>query len=633
MAMRLASAFVDIGSRDKKLKEGLAQSKRTVRDNVASMQNMLASAGVSLTGGGLLGFGVKMAAQAETARTAFDVIIKDTEKTTALLKKLDQFSVKTPFTPAEVRKAGQSLLAFRNTAKEIPDVLQMLGDAASGSNSELNELTRVFNKTKSVGKLTGETFEQFAERGVNLQAAITEMLGISGAEFVKMRAKGEISFDLVRKAMAKMTSEGGIFFNAMAKQSTTVKGLWSTLQGVGGKLGEIVGNVLLPPLKFVTAQFIKLGNAFMVANEASGGMLGQVTALTIGLGTLIGVMIAAKMAGITFAGAMRVALMASGVGILIVGLSAIVVGIIKARAAMKDLSSVSVEWREAIVRINDAWNTMQEAFSTIGQAVMDAIGGLSETLFGVQLSLSDVGTEAKGMFFNMLNAVTEFVQGAAEWFLVLVNNWRTALAILGQGAIVLGNRLLDIFTVTIPKIFGLFVNLMSSIVELFKKIPQVIQQVISGKSISDAIFDARDEVREKFSKKIAEDFKGAFGPSDRSKRELAQLGRLFGELNAEKEKLEAKRPEVTLPEKKAEVAQKKKTAASTAAATDKAVTVKAGMFGFGDLQKSFQEAFLKQKDPQAKLVKLGEQQKGLQEKQLTALEKIAEKPALPNATT
>ena len=63
-----------------------------------------------------------------------------------------------------------------------------------------------------------------------------------------MGSKRKITSQIMNEAFQTMTSEGGIFFNLMKKQSRTVGGRISTLVGKLQTIGIVIGEALLPAI-------------------------------------------------------------------------------------------------------------------------------------------------------------------------------------------------------------------------------------------------------------------------------------------------------------------------------------------------------------------------------------------------
>ena len=169
MASKLATAYVEVTADATKLENEMSDVRSSVMKETRALASAIGSLGIGAAAAALVKNTVGMASAAEQTAAAYEIILKDQEQAKKLLGDIETLSVKTPFEPGELKQGGRALLAFGATADEIVPSLRLLGDLAAGSGSQIQEIIRVFNKTRSVGKLTGETFEQFAERSINLQ--------------------------------------------------------------------------------------------------------------------------------------------------------------------------------------------------------------------------------------------------------------------------------------------------------------------------------------------------------------------------------------------------------------------------------------------------------------------------------
>jgi tape measure domain-containing protein len=106
----------------------------------------------------------------------------------------------------------------------------MLGDISSGAGTDLQGLVSVFNQVRGKGKLSAEEFQQFAERGVaGLREEIAKFKGISLESVGDSLSAGAVSAEDLESVFQRMTGSGGIFFQAMERQSETFMGKLSTL--------------------------------------------------------------------------------------------------------------------------------------------------------------------------------------------------------------------------------------------------------------------------------------------------------------------------------------------------------------------------------------------------------------------
>lgn len=173
----------------------------------------------------------KVGAEMEQTRIAFDVMLGSAEKGGEMFNQLKNFADVTPFDNATAYKAGQLLLNYGIEAKNIIPYLQMLGDASGGSTDKFNLLSLAFGQVAAKGRLMGQEALQMTESGFAPLQEISKMTGKSVAVLTKEMEKGQISFDMVVKAFQSATGEGGRFNGMMLKQSQTINGLISTIEG------------------------------------------------------------------------------------------------------------------------------------------------------------------------------------------------------------------------------------------------------------------------------------------------------------------------------------------------------------------------------------------------------------------
>lgn len=241
---------------------GMKRSRRELAgfaDTAASVTSRLAGL-VGITAGfGGLGFATKLAADAQSAEVGIENMIGSLEDTRALIAEINQFSAVTPFEPTELRQAAQSLLAYNFAADEIMPTLKTLGDVSAGSNTRLIELVNILGKVRDRGRVTAETLSEFGIRSASVMDSLAKQMGVSRSEVVKLASTGQISFNDLVSALKMMTTEGGLFAGAMAKQSETLNGKWSTLTGNVGQLAETIGSVLVPSL----SRMLDVGNSFL----------------------------------------------------------------------------------------------------------------------------------------------------------------------------------------------------------------------------------------------------------------------------------------------------------------------------------------------------------------------------------
>ena len=83
---------------------------------------------LGMLGGGAavagVGFGVKLAADAEQAKMAFEVMLHSASKAETMMRDLRKFAAATPFELPGITEAARALLAFSIPAEDVMGVLQ-----------------------------------------------------------------------------------------------------------------------------------------------------------------------------------------------------------------------------------------------------------------------------------------------------------------------------------------------------------------------------------------------------------------------------------------------------------------------------------------------------------------------------
>lgn len=215
-------------------------------------------AGLVSLGKTIFDLGVKQ----EQLNIAFSTFLGSADKARALISDLNEFAIVTPFTPDQVNNAAKALLAFGVAGDEIIPTLKQLGDVSAGTGKDLTEMAVIFGQIRSTGRLMGQDLLQLINAGFNPLQVISEKTGKSVAALKKEMEQGKISFEQVADAFKTATSEGGLFFNLMEKQSVSIGGLVST---IAGNIEEGFKNIFSQtqgPLKDFIDQLVRLSEAF-----------------------------------------------------------------------------------------------------------------------------------------------------------------------------------------------------------------------------------------------------------------------------------------------------------------------------------------------------------------------------------
>ena len=179
--------------------------------------------------GAMAAWGVKLSAQAETARVAFTTLTGSAENARALLDQLATFSAGTPFQLPDVQESARKLLAYGRGADAVAADLAVLGDIAAGTGKPLGDLTDIYGRVASTGRVTGDVLTQLLGRGVPIAAALADTMGVAEGDIRDMVSEGVVGFADFQRALESTTRAGGLLAGGMQAQSQTVAGMWSTL--------------------------------------------------------------------------------------------------------------------------------------------------------------------------------------------------------------------------------------------------------------------------------------------------------------------------------------------------------------------------------------------------------------------
>ncbi|HZI24553.1 MAG TPA: tape measure protein [Chryseolinea sp.] len=220
-------------------------------------------AGLTQLGKKILDLGIKQ----EQLNIAFTTFLGSASKAKTLLAELTKFSIVTPFSPDQVNQAAKALLAFGVKGREIIPTLKMLGDVSAGTGKDLTEMAIIFGQIRSTGRLMGQDLLQLINAGFNPLQIISEQTGKSVAKLKDEMEKGRISFEMVAGAFKTATSEGGLFFNLMDKQSVSIGGKLST---VAGNIEEVFKNIFSAtsgPLADFVDKLTTISEAFLLMSR------------------------------------------------------------------------------------------------------------------------------------------------------------------------------------------------------------------------------------------------------------------------------------------------------------------------------------------------------------------------------
>lgn len=245
---KLNTGIQNIQNNTKAAESGFKNLRTTIAGAAAAFGGLsIAGASVDFARGA-----IKAVADYEAVQISLETFLGSAEAAKTLFAELEQFSIKTPFTPEQVNDAAKSLLAFGTPVEELQTTLSRIGDVASATGKDFNELSVIYGKARVQGTLFAEDINQLTEAGVPVIQLFADQLGVSAGEVKKLGSEGKISFANLEQAFATLTSEGGRFFGLTEALSESTAGRLSTLEGNWAQLQRTVGEGLLPVFELLT---------------------------------------------------------------------------------------------------------------------------------------------------------------------------------------------------------------------------------------------------------------------------------------------------------------------------------------------------------------------------------------------
>jgi tape measure domain-containing protein len=164
---------------------------------------------------------------------------------TEAYKNIRQDANVTPYDTASLLEVNRSLISAGANAKDARRDTMNLANAVSavgGGNDVLSRMASNMQQIKTVGKATAMDIRQFGIAGIN----IYEMLSRSTGKNIEEVKKMDVTYDDLAKSLAMANSKGGIYEGAMAAQSQTISGKWSTVKDNFMTAASDIGDAFSP---------------------------------------------------------------------------------------------------------------------------------------------------------------------------------------------------------------------------------------------------------------------------------------------------------------------------------------------------------------------------------------------------
>lgn len=202
----------------------------------------VAMAGRAITSG--IGEMISRSMQKEQAITGLTTFLGKDGATEAY-KNIRKDADVTPFDTTSLLEVNRSLISAGLNAKDARKDTMNLANAVSavgGGNDILSRMAANMQQIKTVGKATAMDIRQFGIAGINIYAMLAQSTGKSIAQVKEM----DVTYDDLAKTLAMANAKGGIYEGAMAAQSQTMGGKWSTVKDLAGNAASDLGDAFSP---------------------------------------------------------------------------------------------------------------------------------------------------------------------------------------------------------------------------------------------------------------------------------------------------------------------------------------------------------------------------------------------------
>lgn len=357
---------------------------------------------------------IKASAQMRQYEIAFQTMLKSASKGTQMMKDLQKFAADTPFDVPGVVQAGQQLMAFGFTAKEIIPTLRTLGDAASGlgkGTAGVQQIAYAMGQIRTSGTLKTQDIMQLTNAGIDAWGMLAEASGKSILEIKEMTERGMIDSLTAVKVLTDGMNDtyGGM----MAKTAEEITGLCANIEETVGITAAVIGDYLVDGLdikavlKSVGTELGNFTQALQAGRDAGKSftdvikdsvppaLVASIAAVGTVLGTvLVGGLIAAAAAMATFI----------GVSLPVIG----ALGLVGAAIGV-----VVVYWDELVQAVTIAVNIVLQAVIKMAEGIVMLIHAMAD---GAVEMVGDMFNKFAGYCPEWVNDLRAWLNNALKYF-------------------------------------------------------------------------------------------------------------------------------------------------------------------------------------------------------------------------
>ena len=222
-----------------------------VIENLTDSMMRLAKNTVNFLTSGITQGGIKRAMNLENAHFQLQGLLKDEEAVAAVMKNVNDSVDGTAYSlDAAAKVASQFSASGMRAGDEMLKSLKAVAGVAAMTNSEYEEIGRIFTKVAGQGRLMGDDLLSLSSRGMNAAATLAESMGTTESAVREMVSKGQIDFKTFAFAMDDAFGEHA------KKANETLTGALSNVKAALARIGAL----FVSPLVEQNGELVQLLN-------------------------------------------------------------------------------------------------------------------------------------------------------------------------------------------------------------------------------------------------------------------------------------------------------------------------------------------------------------------------------------
>lgn len=416
----------------------------------------------------------------------------------------------------------------------------VVGTAATFG-GELGDIGSIFQKVAAQGKVSGETLQQFADRGVNVTSVLSQALGKTQEEIKDMVKKGQIDFDTFSTAMesafgdsaqaANETFTGSMsnmksalnrigakfadpirqnaipVFNSLRKALNAVSGRLDPLVEKFAELADRLSGGLTSKVDAFTAA-LERGDSIMSALEETFGAIGSKVAVVVGafaglgmaagvlssiaaavpgLGTLAGILSGGAASAGTFSGALKVLKVSSGLLTSPVGL--VIALVLALVGAFAHLMATNDEFRNSIMsQVSAIGGTLIPLLQALMAQFIATASYLGSLLLPV---LESIVQAVLPPLLSIIQSLLPAIAAAASAVMGVVAAIAPLVVAIAETLIPIIGQVLEFVASVVAQVVPLVVTAINTISDMVQEyMPQIMEIITMVMTAIQQIFDA-----------------------------------------------------------------------------------------------------------------------------------------------